>query len=130
MPRQTRNVRPTREQVAKRTVERLRKFSEHLASGKRVSEVYSCRKIVLDIETEVYDAKKVKEVRGLLRISQALFAKFLNVSASAVQKWERGASQPDGAACRLMDEIRCNTDYWRNRFLAMAREVKNEVVSK
>jgi DNA-binding transcriptional regulator YiaG len=113
----------TREQVAKRTIERLRKFTEHLESGRLVSESYSCRKIILDVEMQPYTAEMVKEVRGTLKVSQALFAKFLNVSVSAVQKWERGVQQPDGAACRLLDEIRREPDYWRKRFMSMAKMV-------
>jgi putative transcriptional regulator len=80
--------------------------------------------VILDIELQPYTAAMVKEVRGLLRVSQALFAKFLNVSLSAVQKWERG-SPPDGAACRLMDEIRLFPDYWRGRFASMAKTIKS-----
>lgn len=113
---------PTREQVARRTLDRLKKFTDHLESGRLVSEVYSCRKVMLDIEMQPYTAKMVKEVRGLLKVSQALFAKFLNVSVSTVQKWERG-SPPDGAACRLLDEIHHDPDHWRKRFMSMAKMV-------
>ena len=111
---------PSREQVARRTIDRLKKFSEHLESGQPIYEAYSCRKVILEIEMQPYTAEMVKHVRGLLRVSQALFAKFLNVSVSAVQKWERGYA-PDGAACRLMDEIRLFPDYWRKRFSEMAK---------
>lgn len=116
--------RPTREEVVARTIERLKRFSEHLESGKSVSGTYSCKKVILDIEMQPYTAKMVKEVRGLLKVSQALFAQFMNVSVSAVQKWERG-SPPDGAACRLMDEIRHDPDHWRKRFMSMARVVSS-----
>lgn len=119
---ETRNERPTREEVVNRTLDRLKRFTEHLESGKTVSGTYSCRKVILDIEMQPYTAKMVKEVRGLLNVSQALFAKFLNVSVSTVQKWERG-SPPDGAACRLMDEIRFDPEHWRKSFISMARVV-------
>jgi DNA-binding transcriptional regulator YiaG len=116
---------PTREQVARRTIDRLKKFSDHLKSGRPVNEAYSCRKVILEIEMQPYTAAMVKEVRGLLNVSQALFAKFLNVSLSAVQKWERG-HQPDGAACRLLDEIRHCPEYWRARFASMAKTVSSQ----
>ena len=122
----TDNIRPTREEVVSRTLTRLKKFTEHLESGQTVSGTYSCRKVLLDIEMQPYTAKMVKEVRGLLKVSQTLFAKFLNVSVSAVQKWERG-SPPDGAACRLMDEIRHDPEHWRKRFMSMARVVNSSV---
>jgi len=116
--------RPTREQVARRTIDRLKRFSEHLDSGKPVHEAYSCRKIILDIQVGPYTPEMVKETRDLLKVSQALFAQFLNVSVSAVQKWEiRGV--PDGVACRMMDEIRHDPEHWRKRFMSMARWVKS-----
>ncbi len=113
---------PSRELVANRTIDRLKNFSETLDSKKPLKDVYTCRKIILEVEIEPYTAEKVKEVRELLGVSQPLFASFLNVSLSAVQKWERGGLS-DGAACRLMEEIRHNPDYWRSRFLSMARKV-------
>lgn len=119
------NVRPTREQVAQDTIERLKRFSDYLDTGRPINEAYSCRKIVLDIEIQPYTAEMVRDVRRLLNVSQALFARFMNVSVSAVQKWERGAKSPDGAASRLMDEIRHNPRYFRERFASMARLVES-----
>lgn len=116
------NNTPTREEVVTRILGRLKKFTEHLESGIPISGTYSCRKVLLEIEMKPYNAKMVKEVRGLLKVSQALFAKFLGVSVSTVQKWERG-KPVDGAACRLMDEIRYDPDHWRKRFMSMARIV-------
>lgn len=127
MNRKENRARPSRQEVAARTIARLKKFTEHLKSGKNLSDVYSLKKIVLEIELEPYTAKKVKEVRDLLKVSQALFAKFLNVSPSSVQKWERGAKSPAGAVCRLMDEIRCNPEYWRSRLAEMSRQVRTPV---
>lgn len=112
-----------RKEIAKKTIERLKNFTEHLESGVPVSEIYSCRKVMLNIELEPYTPQMVQEVRALLNVSQALFAKFLNVSASAVRKWEQGFETPKGAVCRLMDEIRYEPDYWRKRFKSMLRTV-------
>lgn len=112
-----------RREVAERTVERLKRFSEHLESGAPVSDAYSCRKVILDVELAPYTPEMVKAVRSQFRLSQALFAKFLNVSLSTVQKWERGVNAPDGAASRLMDEMRHEPEYWSKRFHTMARLV-------
>lgn len=119
------NIQPTPDQLAKDTVTRLKRFSDHLDSGVPIGEAYSCRKIILDIEVEEYTADMVREVRALLKVSQALFARFLNVSVSTVQKWERGVKPPDGAASRFMDEIRHNPQYFRERFASMARLVES-----
>lgn len=112
-----------RRAVAEKTIRRLQQFTDRLHSGLPVSQAYSCRKVILDVELAPYTPEMVKQVRTQLRLSQALFAKFMNVSLSAVQKWERGANVPDGAASRLMDEMRLNPDYWNRRFSEMARQV-------
>lgn len=113
---------PTADQVERRTIERLKKFTEHIESGGPVHGVYSCKKVVLEVGVEQYTAERVKQVRALLQLSQALFARFLNVSVSTVQKWERGA-RPDGAACRLMDEIMSDPDYWKRRLRSMTKTI-------
>lgn len=119
---------PTREQVAKRTVDRLRKFSEQLDTGRPVSEAYSCRRIILDVEVLPYTPLQVRQIRKVLNCSQSLFAKFLNVKLSTVQKWERtkDSQPPNGAACRLLDEIRRDPEYWINRFKSMAKHIPAE----
>ena len=49
-----------------------------------------------------YQAKDVVRVRRKLKISQAVFAHLLNANVSTVQKWERGAREPNGTVDRLL----------------------------
>jgi putative transcriptional regulator len=56
----------------------------------------------------VYTAGKVADIRiNKARMSQAVFAEVLNVSVSAVQKWEspQSGKHPTGAAARLLQVI-------------------------
>jgi len=56
----------------------------------------------------VYSPRKVADIRiHKARMSQSVFAEFLNVSVSAVQKWEAPGSgkHPTGAAARLLQII-------------------------
>ncbi len=62
-----------------------------------------------------YGPEQVKETRRLLNASQALFAKFLGVSASTVRAWEHGTNVPSALACRFMDEIRREPERWVER---------------
>jgi hypothetical protein len=39
----------------------------------------------------------------LLRLSQSVFARVLNVSPATVRGWERGARKPDGPTLRLLE---------------------------
>lgn len=47
-------------------------------------------------------AKDVAAIRQSMHVSQGVFAQLLNVSASAVQAWERGARTPSDAALKLL----------------------------
>ena len=47
-------------------------------------------------------AKAVIELRQKLNFSQAMFARFLNVSPRTVQDWEQGRRPPSDAALRLL----------------------------
>lgn len=40
--------------------------------------------------------------RERLRVSQPVFARYLNTSESTIEKWETGAKQPSGMALKLM----------------------------
>jgi putative transcriptional regulator len=56
-------------------------------------------------EPPQYTAKDVVRIRRKLHFSQGVFARALNVSASAVQQWESGAKKPGGPAARLLSVI-------------------------
>lgn len=49
--------------------------------------------------------KDIKKVRLNAHVSQPVFARLLNVSPSAVKKWETGENEPSGAALRLLQVI-------------------------
>ena len=59
-------------------------------------------------EPSNYDARKVKKLRALLNVSQAVFAKLVGVSDVLVRSWERGARQPAPIARRLLDQIQAH----------------------
>jgi putative transcriptional regulator len=76
--------------------------------------------VALNLVPTRYSAKIVKLTRKKLECSQAIFAQFLGVSISAVRNWEQGVNAPEHAACRLMDEIRHDPDYWKDRLRQLA----------
>jgi len=49
--------------------------------------------------------EEIKEIRARERISQPVFARYLNVSKNLVSDWERGVKKPGGAALRLLTVI-------------------------
>lgn len=49
--------------------------------------------------------EEIKELREKNRVSQPVFARYLNTSESTVQKWETGAKRPSGPALKLLDIV-------------------------
>ncbi|PIO97052.1 helix-turn-helix domain-containing protein [Pleomorphomonas carboxyditropha] len=45
---------------------------------------------------------EIKALREQNRVSQPVFARYLNTSESTVQKWESGAKRPSGPALKLL----------------------------
>lgn len=50
--------------------------------------------------------KEIREVRERAGLSQAVFARYLNLTVSYVSQLERGEKKPGGAAAKLLDVIR------------------------
>jgi len=100
--------------VGRQIADGLRELVEDMKSGRPLDEKYNVRTVKIELKPGEYSPKEVVATRELLGLSQALFATFLGVSTNAVQTWEQG-QKPSGIACRFMDEIRRDPDYWRRR---------------
>jgi putative transcriptional regulator len=94
--------------------EGLEGFLADLKTGKPIEKKYTCRRVVLDLKPRAYTPEQVKATRQLLNASQEIFSQFIGVSVKAVRKWESGHA-PSDMACRFMDEIQRNPEYWRSR---------------
>jgi len=90
-------------------------LSNALKNGEKITENFACRKIVLDLRPLEYKPCAVKSTRALLRASQSIFAQFLGVKTATISSWEQGRCVPSDMACRFMDEIQRNPEYWRER---------------
>ena len=56
-------------------------------------------------EVPSYTARQVKSIRAQCKCSQAVFAKYMNVSASSLRQWEIGTKRPAALACKLLNVI-------------------------
>ena len=54
---------------------------------------------------EEYDARQIKNIREQANVSQAVFAAYLNISASTVRQWEQGSKKPKGTSLKLLHLI-------------------------
>jgi putative transcriptional regulator len=55
---------------------------------------------------EQLNPRQIKKLRESNRVSQPVFARYLNTSESTVQKWETGAKRPSGIALKLLDIVK------------------------
>ena len=53
----------------------------------------------------VLSPEEIKNIRLRERISQPVFARYLNVSKNLVSDWERGVKKPGGPALRLLTVV-------------------------
>ena len=49
--------------------------------------------------------RRIKQIRLQNKVSQPVFARYLNTSESTVEKWESGAKRPSGMALKLLDIV-------------------------
>lgn len=50
--------------------------------------------------------EEIRAIREKERVSQPVFARYLNVSRNLVSDWERGTKRPGGPALRLLTIVR------------------------
>jgi putative transcriptional regulator len=49
--------------------------------------------------------KKIKKIRLSQKVSQPVFARYLNTSESSIEKWESSAKEPSGMALKLLSIV-------------------------
>jgi putative transcriptional regulator len=57
---------------------------------------------------EEMTAEKIRELRIRENASQAVFARYLNVTTSLVSQWERGEKRPGGSSLKLLTLVAKN----------------------
>jgi putative transcriptional regulator len=56
-------------------------------------------------ETPKFAPKDIQRLRKANKVSQPVFARYLNTSESTVEKWESGAKRPSGMALKLLSIV-------------------------
>jgi putative transcriptional regulator len=55
--------------------------------------------------TPVLAPEQIKHLREVNKVSQPVFARYLNTSESTVEKWEAGTKKPSGVALKLLSIV-------------------------
>jgi putative transcriptional regulator len=58
------------------------------------------------VAPETMAPAEIKKIREKQKVSQPVFARYLNTSESTVEKWESGAKRPSGMALKLLSIVR------------------------
>jgi putative transcriptional regulator len=93
----------TRNEVFDDLKEGLNAAIEH-ARGKRTD----LRTTTLPRPPKELSASEIAKVRSRLNVSQAVFARYLNISVKTVQSWEQGQGKPSGASLKLLSIAKKN----------------------
>jgi DNA-binding transcriptional regulator YiaG len=104
-------------------------FEEAIAlmrSGEPLERHFTVRTYKADFTPRAYEPDDVRRVRGLLGMSQVLFARFLGVDANTVRSWEQGTRPPSPIARRFMDEVENDPEHWRERMAQEAVEIETD----
>lgn len=52
-----------------------------------------------------FTPEEIKKIRNANKVSQAVFAQFLNVKTITVAAWEQGTKKPSGTAVKILDLV-------------------------
>jgi len=99
---------------------------EALRSGEPLERHFTVRTYKVEFTPRDYGPDDVRRVRGLVGLSQVLFAGFLGVDANTVRSWEQGTRPPSPIARRFMDEIERDPEHWRRRIVQSAAGIESD----
>jgi putative transcriptional regulator len=52
-----------------------------------------------------YSPADIQHIRNQTKVSQSVFAKYINVKTITVAAWEQGTKKPNGTAVKLLDIV-------------------------
>lgn len=70
------------------------------SAGKKIH--MRTRTVELPAAPKVLTNKDIMVLRKRMNVSQAVFARYLNISVKTVQAWEQGFAHPSGASLKLL----------------------------
>ena len=81
-------------------IQALTDVRDHVAGRRKITMRMTA--VALPARVESIRPQKVREIRRKLKVSQAVFARLLNVPVVTEASWEVGRRNPSGAALRLL----------------------------
>jgi putative transcriptional regulator len=106
-------ISPREGSAGDRIIMALQQATEAEQAGVHPSARFTVREVEMPNEPGEYSAVHVRQVRDLLNVSQAIFARLIGASESLVRAWEQGGREPNRMARRLLDDMRAQPHRWR-----------------
>ena len=88
-----------------RLFDRLKKGLEDGIAHERGERTLRVTEMAVPDPPQLYTADEVRRIRAQLKMSQANFARLLQVSNKTVQSWEQGTRRPQQSSARLLQFI-------------------------
>jgi putative transcriptional regulator len=92
------NTKSKRKPLGQRLIASMEAGLEALRTGQELPSTF----VATPPDPPAFDPKSCVALRRHSGMSQSGFARLLNVSVKAVESWEQGVRQPNGAALRLL----------------------------
>jgi len=94
------------DQTRKRLLEEAHEMLKDLHDA-GIADIATMREFDALCVSEIHDLSptKIKKIRRCAGVSQAVFAKIINVSVAAIKQWERGERKPSGSALKLLNLV-------------------------
>jgi putative transcriptional regulator len=97
------------------SINERKKLAERLKAGLEEGVLYAkdklnLRTVEIPPAPPRFTAKKVLRLRKSARMSQAVFARLINVSPKTIQSWEQGQRTPSQAAQRMLQVLQEKPD--------------------
>lgn len=55
-----------------------------------------------------FNPQQIARIRESVKVSQGVFALYLNTTASTIRQWEQGDKKPSGIAARMLELVKKN----------------------
>lgn len=81
-------------------IEALTDVRDHVAGRRKIT--LRTTKVPLPAPVDKIRSEEIRDIRRRLNVSQAVFARLLNVPVVTEASWESGRRNPSGAALRLL----------------------------
>ncbi len=104
------SAKKTKKTISKKTKARLMDTAHDMAKGlygMGVIDATTMREFDVLCLPKIKDLsdKEIRTIRLREKVSQAVFANYLNTSPSTVQQWERGEKHPRGTSLKLLNLV-------------------------